>query len=139
MKSLFFLIDGKLLSVFERVVKWFNWLTGKDNFFLARQLAIIQLLLIFAFSIISGNLIFGICFLPFTFEAFLFSRITERERRLEQVERVKNPYLFYGLFFRRWSYTIIALAISIAAVATPKSFVGKTIFITGILLFVSIF
>ena len=40
-------VDSALLQLTEKLVKKFNWLTGKDNFYLARGVAVLVIALFF--------------------------------------------------------------------------------------------
>lgn len=52
---LIMIVDKTLLQLTEKIVKRFNWLTGKDNFYLARGVAILIIALFFSsFFLVDG-------------------------------------------------------------------------------------
>lgn len=99
-------LDEKLLKFFENVARKFNWLTGKDNFFLARICCVLHAIcyLIFFVSLSSflppkfkgvGYLFVavgaGMCSV-ILFTGFRLINSGEEIRKIEQEIGAKNPF-----------------------------------------------
>ncbi len=67
-------VDEYLLELTTKFVKWFNWLTGKDNFWLAKIAALISPI---AYGVMTKSILASILMLPAVLPLFLFISVTK--------------------------------------------------------------
>lgn len=93
-------VDTQILKFFTKIAKYFNWLTGMDNFVLARLAIVIMMIFSFCIPLLKGWgwFVAFILMVPCTI-FFLFTQFEERKTIWEQISGVKSNSRVFGRLF----------------------------------------
>lgn len=135
-------LDAQILRFFNKIAKDFNWLTGKDNFFLARASLLIVLLGEYVDTLYNKLDFLPCVTIIFGFYVWLIQR-TSLEDRLRNVKDIK---LHLELTFNRLFLILFFVFSAVCGYFSlpwfrPSSYLGMMVFGAGsifVLYFVSL-
>ena len=132
-------VDGRFMLFFKKITYWFAWLTGKNNFFLAKAMfgvVMVDTMIevgnywvpVLARKTTPADILIDGILMFFTFR--MYNSCDSEEKRISSAERVKSPFaLAYNLpIFRPCVAIYTLLSLSSALSLTFRSSDGIMFF-----------